>query len=163
MTPGRRDAMRRSSQSQPLSGCALTYGPCEKWRRTQSCANPSPPLTGENAGNRASPGDLLASRRREFSCCFAPFPAIPNRELSGIKLPISNPCFPLSGSHLQGVKAEGVHFRMQRTWRLLRRMSLPLNKIAPRAGPGHAGKPAAAQGMAGADQADRSPTLGVCR
>jgi len=37
-------------------------------------------------------------------------------------------------------EAEGVHFSMQHLWRLLRRMGLPLKKVAPRRGARHAGK-----------------------
>ena len=59
-------------------------------------------------------------------------------------------------------EAEGVHFSIQHLWRLLRRMRLPLKKVAPCAGAGHAGKPAAPRGMAGADKADRSLAVGVC-
>ena len=58
--------------------------------------------------------------------------------------------------------AEGVHFSIQHLWRLLRRMSLPLKKVTPRAGTGHAGKPGAARGMAGAEETDGSPGVGVC-
>ena len=59
-------------------------------------------------------------------------------------------------------EAEGVHFSIQHLWRLLRRMGLPLKKVAPRPGARHAGKPAAARGVAGAEQADGSPAVGVC-
>jgi transposase len=59
-------------------------------------------------------------------------------------------------------EAEGVHFSIQHLWRLLRRMSLPLKKVAPCPGARHAGKSAAARGVAGTGKAGGSPAVGVC-
>ena len=93
---------------------------------------------------------------------FAPFPIDRNRELSGNSFPCPATVFPSQAALLRSPKLRGVHLSIQRTWRLLRRMSLPLNESAPRAVPGHAGK-VRAQGMTKADEVDRSQALGVCR
>jgi hypothetical protein len=72
-------------------------------------------VTGKNTGNQSSRKGLLVSHRREFSPYFAPFPVIPNRELSGKYLPVASYCFPPAGDCLQAAKAEGGYLSMQPT------------------------------------------------
>lgn len=113
-------------------------------------------VTGKNAGNLSSLKDLHASRRLEFSFYSAPFTITRNRELSGKYFPVACHCSPRPGRRLHAAKAErGLqHAAYVAT---ARGISLSLNKIAPPAGSGRAGKPAWAEGMVGTDKADQTP------